>query len=236
MPSLAQPIRPLTRSVRTPWLVLAGLVLLTLASTRVWPTRSDRPGVSKDARGRSLVTKKRTIHYVTPRQVVEANAMVRNAVTDMAATAQDGIRRDWAALSGGQPVVLVFVKEGCPCNVEFEPLFQRAERLYRGKVRFAAVIDADVEFAKFYATELKTPYPVLADPGKELIRRFQAKNGGYVVLLTSDATIDGVWPGCSAEGLRDLGRRIARLVGVEERVLDTSGMSRPLITSCPFAS
>jgi hypothetical protein len=34
--------------------------------------------------------------------------------------------------------------------------------------------------------------------------------------------------------MRDLGRRIARLVGVEERLLETSDMPGPLTTGCPF--
>jgi peroxiredoxin len=217
-------------------MALGGLAVLAIVSSRIWPGRSDGSGSHQGSRIKAIVREERTIHYVTPRQVAKSNAMVRQAVTGVDATDQEGTRRDWSAISGGQPVVLVFVKEGCPCNVEFEPFFQRVEHLYRGKVRFAAVIDGDDAAARAYAAELKTPYPVLADPNRELIRRFKAENGGYVALLTSDATIDGVWPGCSADGLRDLGRRIARLSGVQERPLDTSGMPGPLITGCPFES
>lgn len=131
-------------------------------------------------------------------------------------------------------MVLVFVKEGCPCNVEFEPFFHRVERLYHDEARFAAVVDADVEGARAYADELEVPYPVLADPDRSIIRRFGAENGGYCALLAPDGTIEGLWPGCSSEGLGELGRRIARLAGVAERPLDTSGMPGPLTTGCPF--
>ena len=160
--------------------------------------------------------------------------MLGNSIANVACRDQDGMSRNWQSISGGRPVVLVFVKEGCPCNVEFEPFFERVERLYRGKVKFAAVIDADIVAARAFAVQLKVPYPVLADPTQELIRRFKAANGGYVALVTNDATIAGYWPGCSADGLRDLGQRIARLTGVDERPIDTTDMPGPLITGCPF--
>lgn len=160
--------------------------------------------------------------------------MTNRNLAELEAMGHDGVRRSWAELSGGEPVVFVFVKQGCPCNVEFDPYFRRVERLYRGSVRFAAVIDGNVEDALEFAEELKLPYPVLADPACDLIRRFGAENGGYVALLAQDGTIDGFWPGCSADGLQDLGRRIARLAGIEERPLDLAGMPGPLITGCPF--
>ncbi|WP_406698320.1 redoxin domain-containing protein [Singulisphaera sp. Ch08] len=181
------------------------------------------------------MTNRRVVHYVTPRQLIASNAMLDRKLLGLTAMGDDGKWRDWSELSAGQPVVFVFAKEGCPCNADFEPFFHRVERLYHGAVRFAVVIDGDVAAARAYAAEFKVPYPVLADPEHTLIQRFGAEQGGYVALLAGDGTIEGFWPGCSADGLRDLGRRIARLAEVEERPLDVSGMSRPLITGCPFA-
>jgi peroxiredoxin len=174
-------------------------------------------------------------HYVTPRQLAEVNVVVNQTVTLGQATDPEGRSLGWDKLSGGQPVVLVFLKEGCPCNVDFEPFFQRVERLYRGAVRFAGVIDAGPDAARRYARQQQVPYPVLADPGRDVIRRCRAENGGYVVLLSPSGAIDGAWPGCSADTLRALGRRIARLAGLEERPLDVNGMSDALLTGCPFA-
>ncbi len=55
------------------------------------------------------------------------------------------------------------------------------------------------------------------DPDRAIISRFEAKNGGYVVLLRPEGAIDAHWPGCSAEMMRELGRRIAELAAVTER-------------------
>jgi peroxiredoxin len=231
MPVHLHRIQTLSRSSWTPWVILVLLACLTPGWRLVRPAQ---PDVTRTPAGSLQGRTARVVHYVTPRQVVASNARIAQKLAELAAKGHDGAPRDWRGLSAGQPVVFVFVKEGCPCNVDFEPFFQRVEQLYRGSVRFAAVIDGDVEAARAYADALKVPYPVLADPEHALIRRLGAENGGYVVLLAGDGTIEGFWPGCSADGLRDLGRRIARLVGIDERPLDLAGMSRPLITGCPF--
>jgi peroxiredoxin len=175
-------------------------------------------------------------HYVSPRQLADSNSMVQRQAGDFRATAQDGRRMDWDDLSGGRPVVLIFIKEGCPCSVEVEPFFRRVEKLYASEARFAGVIDAGIEVAARYAIEQGVTHPILADPERRLIGRFQAKNACYVVLLTRGGVIDGFWPGCSADTMRQLGRRVAGLAGVEERPLDVSVMPASLTTGCPFKS
>jgi hypothetical protein len=162
-------------------------------------------------------------HYVSPRQLVGANQMLGRAVEGLELPGGDG-----------RPVVLVFLKDGCPCNVEFEPFFQRVERLYRAEARFLAVIDAPAEAARRYAERQRVPYPVLADPGRRIIHRLKAENGGYVALLTDEGVLAGYWPGCTSDTLRELGARIAGLAGVAERPLDVSDMEAALTTGCPF--
>jgi AhpC/TSA family len=157
-------------------------------------------------------------------------------VDGLEAFGQDGQRRGWPDLSEGQPVVVVFLKDGCPCSVESEPFFRRVAALYRSHVRFIGVIDAPVKRARQFASEQQVPYLILADPQRRLIRRLNAKHGGYVALLTPAGVIDGFWPGCTAVTMRDLGRRIARLAGIAERSLDVAGMPLALITGCPFES
>jgi len=174
-------------------------------------------------------------HYVTPRQLADSDTMVDRAIDGLQALGPDGRRLDWDDLSAGRPVVFFFIKNGCPCTADFEPFFRRVERLYRDAARFAAVIDAETEVARRHTDKLHVPYPVLADPNRQIIRRLRAENGGCVVLLTPQGTIDGFWPGCSADALADLGRRIALLAGLPERPLDVAGMPGSLTTGCPFA-
>jgi peroxiredoxin len=213
-----------------PWLVLTVGGGLLLAFWVLVPLRTKAHTSTVD-RGPNHDREK---HYVNPRQLADANDMVQRAAGEVSATVQNGRRVNWDELSGGRPVVLLFIKEGCPCSAEVEPFFQRVERLYANDARFAGLIDAGTKGAAHYATEHSVRRPVLADPEKLLIRQFRVKNSCYVVLLTPGGVIDGCWPGCSADTMRQLGRRIAGLAGVAERPLDVSGMPASLTTGCPF--
>lgn len=221
-----------------PWTVLVTgggllLALWTTGALRTAPVVSPSgPGPGKSMAQRAGHTSEK--HYVGPRQLAESNAMVSRLVDGFEVTGHDGRRLRWHDLSAGQPVVLIFIKDGCPCSVQVEPFFQRVESLYHDAVRFASVINAGVEAARRYAREQGVSHPVLADPERQLIRRFKVKNACYVVLLTADSMIDGFWPGCSVDTMQQLSQRIARLVGVNERWLDVSGMPGPLTTGCPF--
>lgn len=220
-----------------PWAILAavgGLVGTLWAAGSLTLGQPSQPAAQGEAGNIPTSRHDREKHYVSPRQLADANTMVEQEVRDLDEVARAGGLRGWQELGGGRPLVLVFTKDGCPCSVEFEPFFHRVEQLYREVARFAGVIDASAEAARRYAVSQKVPYPVLPDPGRRIIRRFRAENGGYVVLLTPGGVIDGFWPGCSADTMRDLGRRIARLGGVEERALDVTGMPGPLTTGCPF--
>jgi hypothetical protein len=159
--------------------------------------------------------------YVTWTQLQESSALI-------------GRPMGGAALSSGRPVLLVFVKSGCPCSVEFEPYFHRLYEAYGGAVRVFGVIDGDDSTAQRYAAANSVPYPLIADPDERLIRRFDAKNGGYAALLDAGGVVVGFWPGFSEEAMTDLGRRMSRLARVEERPIETAGLPKKLTTGCPF--
>jgi peroxiredoxin len=175
-------------------------------------------------------------HFVTPEQLVECGAFAERRIEPFSAVAHDGARFSWPAAGGARPLVLVFIKRGCPCSVEFQAFFNRLEARYRNGADFVGVIDADADSARAYAAANKVPYRVLADPDRALIAQFKAKNGGYVALLGVNSQLDTIWPGCSAEMMQALGRRIADLRGLAERPLDVSDMPKVLTTGCPFAS
>jgi AhpC/TSA family len=212
--------------------------LLTVAAVVAWAAllwlaERDRNAVSR----RSLVAAKPAIekHFVTPDQLVECGALAERRIEQFAAWAHDGSRFAWPQAGSARPLVVVFIKRDCPCSVEFEPFFHRLELEYREHADFVGVIDAGADVALAYATSNKVPYRVLADPDGAIVRRLGAKHGGYVGLVRASSHLDTLWPGCSAEMMRALGRRIAALRAVAERPLDVSGMPKVLTTGCPFA-
>lgn len=217
-----------------PWLAIAASVTIAGTVHQIGPSAAaqETGAVAQPSAGPQGGS---TIHYVGPEQLAQTNSMLDLVVKDIEATASDGRHLGWSELSGGLPVVMVFIKNGCPCSIEFEPYFHRVEEAYRGVVRFVGIIDADVTSARRYASEQHVPYPVLADAERKIIRRFRAKNGCYVAVLTADGVIDGYWPGSSEDALRELGQRIAKSTATAERPLDVSGMPKALTTGCHFS-
>jgi peroxiredoxin len=173
-------------------------------------------------------------HYVTPAQLAGSGALTGRQVPSFSAVAGDGTPFLWPGTSGDRPLVLIFIRRDCPCNVEFEPFFQRLAGCYRDVAEFAGVIDGGADAARAYAAANRTPYRILADPFRAIIKRFEAQNGGYIALVRPPGVIDTLWPGCSGEMIRELGRRIAELGAVKERAIDVAGMPGALTTGCPF--
>src|SRR5205823_12857759 len=58
-------------------------------------------------------------HYVTPRQLTATGALARAPVGLETATDHHGQTVRWSELTADRPLVVVFIKDGCPCNVEF---------------------------------------------------------------------------------------------------------------------
>ena len=213
--------------------------ILTVAAAAAWAIllwladheRSEIPG-------REIIPAKPAVekHFVTPEQLVECGGLAERRIEPFSAVADDGAWFTWPAAGGARPLVLVFIKRGCPCSVEFEPFFHRLEQQYRDAADFIGVIDADADSARAYAVANKVPYRVLADPDRTIITRFRAKSGGYVALLGSGDEVDTLWPGCSADMMRELGRRIAALGAAVERPIEVSEMPKVLTTGCPYSS
>ena len=173
-------------------------------------------------------------HYVTLKQLLGSGASARQPAPPFAAPTHDGQTFRLEDALEGQPLVLIFIKNGCPCSVEAEPHFHQVLDLYQGHVRFAGVIDGTLETARQYARDQRVPYPVLADPERAIIRAYRAESSVYVAVIRPDGVIDQLWPGYSAEMMRELGRRIAELSETQERRIDVRGIPTVLTTGCPF--
>lgn len=173
-------------------------------------------------------------HFVTPDDLSAAERLARQPAEPIATTAHDGTSFRWPDAANSRPLALVFVKAGCPCSEEFEPHFRRLHTAYGDVVTFAAVVDGDVPAAREFVDRVRLPYPALADPAGDLGRRFHARNGGYLALLTATGTVDSLWPGCSTDLFADLGRHLAASAGVAERPLDLTGLPGAAVTGCPL--
>jgi peroxiredoxin len=173
-------------------------------------------------------------HYVSPQQLADGHTTeTRDA--PLSGIDQHGVPRSWSDLSTGRSVALVFVKDGCPCSVEFEPYFHRLAAAYPEAVRFVTIINGDVRTARRFADENHVPYPVLADEAHALITRFHAEHGATVVLLSASGKLEGRWPGCSREMMCELSGRIARISQFREEMIDVAGLPGALTAGCAYS-
>jgi peroxiredoxin len=227
-------------AIRTILVCLALLTALAFWALRPGPTASLPAATGKPPEP--------DVHYVTPRQLAATAALATFSVPAFSATANTNEPFAWPRPGERRPLVLVFIKDGCPCSVEMEPFFHRLARTYADTAYFAGVIDADVPKARRYADANTTPYPILADPEQQIIGSVGAENGVYVALLVvpdaplaalgatvqNASTIDSLWPGCSAEMFTQMSRRIAAAAGIAERPMDVCGLPSAPVTGCAF--
>jgi peroxiredoxin len=66
--------------------------------------------------------------------------------------------------------------------VDAEPLFHQLYQNFKGAVDFVAVIDTAAAKARRWASEKQTPYPIVPDEDKKIIKAFAAKSSAYSVV------------------------------------------------------
>jgi peroxiredoxin len=220
-----------------PWMSLATVALLGLLLAITGVGRSPAAGPSGSPRtlkSAGAAASSSVRHYVTLDQLAQTSRAARTSMADLSAVAHDRGQVSFADLSGGRPLVLVFIKDGCPCSIEFQPVFHRLAAAFDGQVQFVGVIDGDVTVARQYAAANSVLFPVLADADRTIIDRCEAKNAAYVALLEADGTLHSLWPGCSTSMLQDVCHKAALLSGHEDIAIDFPEMPAPLTTGCPF--
>src|SRR6516162_265482 len=82
-------------------------------ATLLWLTGRDRSEIP----ARDIIPAKPAAgkHFVTPDQLVECGELAERRIEPFSAVAHDGTRFTWPAAVRARPLVLVFIKKGCPC-------------------------------------------------------------------------------------------------------------------------
>lgn len=217
-------LRWVTISVVASWCIVGAFFFFGMSATTAGPGELG-------GRFRFAASEK---HYVTLPQLAETGSMTAFRLGSRSVIDSNGERRDWATLLHGQPALVVFIKQGCPCSVEFEPYFQNLLKRYRARISFVGVFDGTPDEARAYAVVNRVDYPIVADSKLDLLRMFKVKNGGYVGLLRRDGAIETLWPGFSVAMMNELNEAVARAAGTTPRPIETLGLPAALTTGCPY--
>lgn len=173
-------------------------------------------------------------HPVTAEMALAAANEAKKAAPDF--TLPDPTGRTWSLgrLTDGKPLFLYFILNDCPCSTDAEPLFHLLYERYKGKVNFAGVIGSDTKVAAAWAKSHQMPYPILADPGLGVINAYHASNSVYNALITPNGRIERMWPGYSADTLREMNAVMAAAIGERERPFDPLYAPLKLSSGCRF--
>lgn len=173
-------------------------------------------------------------HLVTPEMERAGAEAAGRALPPLRLVGEDGGVIDLGDRMASGPMVLIFIKEGCPCSEAAEPFFRRLHAAYGERVAFLGVIDGAPGTAARWVTRLGTPFPVVVDSDLDLARSVGVTNSAYVAVVGKGGRIERLWPGFSAGMLGELSGELAALAGVEPAVIDTEGAPIELYTGCPF--
>ncbi len=163
----------------------------------------------------------------------KSRGMVLRQAADFTLKATDGKEYSLSKLIQDGPVLLTFIKIGCPCSESAQPYFNRLQATYP-PVRVLGVIDGVLGQANLWARKLRPSYPLLLDPDLKLVRAYGVENSAYVVLVDQKGQIKMHWPGYSASMLQELGAALAVMSGSRLIPISTTDAPNELYTGCPY--
>ena len=172
---------------------------------------------------------------VTEQMIAETEAKANALEPTIHATDATGKPVTIGSHDGSRPQYVYFVREGCPCSFDAEPLFHDLYKQFKGQIDFVSVTNGDADKAKRWNSELAVPYAVISDPKEDIIHAYGAKAAVYSVLISKDGHVAKMWPGYSKGMLLEMNSLMARIAGVPEKHFDTKYAPLTKATGCAFS-
>lgn len=173
-------------------------------------------------------------HYITGLMETAAREAKGEVAPTFVRKDTDGQDVDLAAMMQKGPVYIVFILDGCPCSIEFQPFVQNMYKAYKGKVQFLGIIDAKPDAAKKFVKEFNPPFPIIPDPSKDLMRAYKAQESTYSVLVAQNGRVAKMWPGWDQDMLTEMQQKISILTGLDNPSMDVSQAPLTPTSGCFF--
>lgn len=173
-------------------------------------------------------------HPVTEQMELETRALANMAPGKISLLDQDGQSHTLASEDSPRPQYVLFIKDGCPCSIEAQPIFNKLAKKFQGKVDFLGIIDVDLVKAKKYATDYKAAFPVLVDPDQKFIGAMKAKASVYNGLLARNGHLVRFWPGYSRDLLAEINETLAKAAGIPATKYDPEYAPVRKTSGCSF--
>lgn len=173
-------------------------------------------------------------HPVTQIMLDESERMKLKLAPDFRGVDPLGKRWTYNELASKKPLVMLFIKDGCPCSIDAQPIYNKLFEKFKNRVAFVGILDVDGEKAKKWIVDNKPSFPVLVDPKLQIVRSFEAKNSVYTILIGVDHRIEKMWPGYWVAMLQDLNGRLSEDLDERVSAFDTLYAPKTPSSGCTF--
>ncbi len=194
------------------------------SSTSVSPTASQLQSLNIDPAEYGKIR-----HFVTAQMELESKAKTQKVAPAFSRT--DDFGKPVKVGEGPRPQLVLFIKKGCPCSIDAQPLFNRLARKFDGKVDFVGVIDKE---GKEFSNQFRVAFPIVDEPSKNLMKAFDARSSVYSALVARNGHIVKMWPGYSADWLKEMNSLLAKASATKETPFDPEYAPKEKATGCAF--
>lgn len=222
---------PETSSAMSPAVRLLGLVVLVLVGVGFFMYRAK---TEADLRRSGLADPDEKKHLVTEPMTKKAQARESKTAPDFDLPDTNGKTISLKQLYSEKPVVIYFIKEGCPCSETYEPFIQEFARNYLDVAHFVGVMDGNQDVIKAWSSRFVDPYPILGDPSNKTMNDWEATNSAFTALVDKNGVIVAYWPGYSRWMLEELSEKLSAMTNVPRRRLAILDAPSQLYTGCSF--
>jgi len=170
-------------------------------------------------------------HPVTPEMEKETAKL---ALKDAPHLTVDDARGGKHELGGySKPQFLLFIVDGCPCSVDAQPIMGKLAKHFKDQVEFLGVTNGNPAQANDWWVRYSVNFPIIPDSKKQVIKAYEAKHSVYSALL-KDGKIVKMWPGYSAQMLKEMNHLMAETAGVPEKPFDPEYAPQVKTSGCAF--
>lgn len=219
-------------NVKPTYAVIALLVTLALigAAVAMFANRPMAQGVTLNTS--NLLDTPR--HPVTNEMQQDADARAGMEAVDFTLTSDEGEKVAISSFWKDKPMVMVMMKDGCPCTIEAQPHFNVLARQFGKDVNFVGVIDADKETASKFRADFTCPFPVLSSPNTDFFKLWRSKQSVYTFFIAKGGKVEMVWPGYNQKMLASLNERLAGVSGKPKAEVMMEIVPEKMTSGCYF--
>lgn len=220
-----------TGSSASPLNSLLSMLLVVLAGVGFFLYRAKSEA---ELRRRGLADPEDKKHLVTEPMTKKAQEKQSRPAPEFELPDTNGKFISLRQLRTEKPVIVYFIKEGCPCSETYEPFIQEFARNYLDVAHFVGVMDGTPDDAKLWSKRFVDPYPILNDPSNKTMNDWEATNSAFTALVDKNGNLVAYWPGYSRWMLEELSQKLSELTNVPRRRLSILDAPSQLYTGCSF--